>query len=136
MIEVQHSLSSAETIKHPISTIMPGQPVDATQFATQNSNARQRLLQEVFLSRVRQAEAQVTMFLVNGVMLQGTIASYDLFKVEEYTLAQFGDALPDATIGSSFRPAFDANIALQTAYLQFTTQQTNVMVEMAKISRR
>ncbi len=40
-----------------------------------------------------------------------TIASYDLFKVEEYTLAQFGDALPDATIGSSFRPAFDANIA-------------------------
>ena len=33
----------------------------------------------MFLSRVRQAEAQVTMFLVNGVMLQGRIASYDLF---------------------------------------------------------
>ena len=65
--------------KHAISTIMPGQPVDATQFASQNSNARQRLLQDVFLSRVRQAEAQVTMFLVNGVMLQGKIASYDLF---------------------------------------------------------
>ena len=26
-----------------------------------------------------QAEAQVTMFLVNGVMLQGRIAAYDLF---------------------------------------------------------
>ena len=31
--------------KHAISTIMPGQPVDASQFASQNSNARQRLLQ-------------------------------------------------------------------------------------------
>ena len=65
--------------KHAISTIMPGQPVDATQFGSQNSNAKQRLLQDVFLSRVREVEAQVTMFLVNGVMLQGKIAAYDLF---------------------------------------------------------
>ncbi|WP_324827374.1 RNA chaperone Hfq [Qipengyuania zhejiangensis] len=65
--------------KHAISTIMPGQPIDAEQFASQNSSAKQRLLQDVFLTRVRQAEAQVTMFLVNGVMLQGKIAAYDLF---------------------------------------------------------
>ncbi|UOR14842.1 RNA chaperone Hfq [Qipengyuania aquimaris] len=65
--------------KHAISTIMPGQPIDAQQFSSQGSNAKQRLLQDVFLSRVRQAEAQVTMFLVNGVMLQGKIAAYDLF---------------------------------------------------------
>ena len=65
--------------KHAISTIMPAQPVDAEQFASTNSSAKQRLLQDVFLTRVRQAEAQVTMFLVNGVMLQGKIAAYDLF---------------------------------------------------------
>jgi len=65
--------------KHAISTIMPGMQIDAAQFASQNSNAKQRLLQDVFLSRVREAEAQVTMFLVNGVMLQGQIAAYDLF---------------------------------------------------------
>tara|TARA_B100001123_G_scaffold241129_1_gene269627 strand:+ start:540 stop:1133 length:594 start_codon:yes stop_codon:yes gene_type:complete len=65
--------------KHAISTIMPAQPVDTSQFASQGSGAKQRLLQDVFLSRVRQAEAQVTMFLVNGVMLQGKIAAYDLF---------------------------------------------------------
>lgn len=65
--------------KHAVSTIMPGQPIDAEQFASQGSGAKQRLLQDVFLSRVRQAEAQVTMFLVNGVMLQGKIAAYDLF---------------------------------------------------------
>ncbi len=65
--------------KHAVSTIMPGQPVDASQFASQDSNRKQRLLQDVFLSRVAEAEAQVTMFLVNGVMLQGKIAAYDLF---------------------------------------------------------
>ena len=66
--------------KHAISTIMPGQPVDAGLFAGGGDNGRkQRLLQDVFLSRVRDAEVQVTMFLVNGVMLQGRIAAFDLF---------------------------------------------------------
>ena len=66
--------------KHAISTIMPGQPVDAAQFGSGGDNGRKlRLLQDVFLSRVREAEVQVTMFLVNGVMLQGKIAAYDLF---------------------------------------------------------
>lgn len=65
--------------KHAVSTIMPGQPVDVRQFSSQDSNRKQRLLQDVFLSRVRDAQAQVTMFLVNGVMLQGRIAAYDLF---------------------------------------------------------
>lgn len=66
--------------KHAISTIMPGQPVDAAQFGGgPDTSRKQRLLQDIFLSRVRDAEVQVTMFLVNGVMLQGRIASYDLF---------------------------------------------------------
>ena len=66
--------------KHAISTIMPGQPVDAAQFSSMGEGSKkQRLLQDVFLSRVRDAGVQVTMFLVNGVMLQGRIAAYDLF---------------------------------------------------------
>lgn len=65
--------------KHAISTIMPGQPVDAEQFNVGDAGKKQRLLQDIFLSSVRDAEVQVTMFLVNGVMLQGRIASYDLF---------------------------------------------------------
>lgn len=66
--------------KHAISTIMPGQPVDADQFGGGPDGARKmRLLQDIFLSRVRDAGVQVTMFLVNGVMLQGRIASFDLF---------------------------------------------------------
>ena len=66
--------------KHAISTIMPSQPVDAAQFGAGADNGRkQRLLQDIFLTRVRDAAVQVTMFLVNGVMLQGRIAAYDQF---------------------------------------------------------
>ncbi|MCK0128353.1 RNA chaperone Hfq [Erythrobacter sp. F6033] len=65
--------------KHAISTIMPGQAVDAEQFENSAGSKKQRLLQDVFLSRVSEAQVQVTMFLVNGVMLQGRLAAYDLF---------------------------------------------------------
>ncbi|MFY8048752.1 MAG: RNA chaperone Hfq [Erythrobacter sp.] len=65
--------------KHAISTIMPGQSLDPEQFASGTGGRKPKLLQDVFLSRVAEAEVQVTMFLVNGVMLQGRIAAYDLF---------------------------------------------------------
>ena len=68
--------------KHAISTIMPGQPVDADQFAAGGEGPKKvRLLQEVFLSSVRDAGVQVTMFLVNGVMLQGKVAGFDQFSL-------------------------------------------------------
>ena len=66
--------------KHAISTIMPSHPLDANQFGAVGEGSRkQRLLQDVFLTSVRDAHVQVTMFLVNGVMLQGRIAAFDLF---------------------------------------------------------
>lgn len=65
--------------KHAISTIMPSTPVDARQFASGDSNKKTRVLQDVFLSSIRNAGVQVTMFLINGVMLQGRVAAYDLF---------------------------------------------------------
>ncbi|MBI1401692.1 MAG: RNA chaperone Hfq [Porphyrobacter sp.] len=65
--------------KHAISTIMPGQMLDPAQFQARPGGKKQKQLQDIFLSRVADAEVQVTMFLVNGVMLQGRIAAYDLF---------------------------------------------------------
>ena len=66
--------------KHAISTIMPSQPLPLTPFAAIEDKGRKpRLLQDIFLSSVRDAEVPVTMFLVNGVMLQGRVAAYDLF---------------------------------------------------------
>ena len=66
--------------KHAISTIMPSVPVDAGQFASGGEgNKKLRLLQDVFLTSVRNEGVQATIFLVNGVMLQGRIAAFDLF---------------------------------------------------------
>ena len=66
--------------KHAVSTIMPSVPVDAGQFASGGEgNKKVRLLQDVFLTSLRASEVQVTMFLVNGVMLQGRVAAFDLF---------------------------------------------------------
>ena len=69
--------------KHAISTIMPSQPLDLADidraFAEQMERKKPALLQEVFLGAVRRAQEPVTMFLVNGVMLQGEIAAFDLF---------------------------------------------------------
>lgn len=67
--------------KHAISTVMPAQPVDLgdARRAFDATERKSRLLQDIFLSAVRRSEDQVTMFLVNGVMLQGQIAAFDLF---------------------------------------------------------
>ena len=67
--------------KHAISTVMPSQPMDLADIrkAFENNQRKPRLLQEIFLNAVRKSGDPVTMFLVNGVMLQGEIAAYDLF---------------------------------------------------------
>lgn len=65
--------------KHAISTIMPSQSLNPDQFQQRGGGKGGKLLQDIFLSRVSDAHVQVTMFLVNGVMLQGRIAAYDLF---------------------------------------------------------
>ena len=69
--------------KHAISTIMPSQKVDLANvyeaFEEASEKKKPTLLQEVFLTAVRRSGEPVTMFLVNGVMLQGEIAAFDLF---------------------------------------------------------
>lgn len=67
--------------KHAISTVMPSQPLDLTDIRTVFTEAgrKGKLLQEIFLHAVQRTRDPVTMFLVNGVMLQGEIAAFDLF---------------------------------------------------------
>ena len=60
---------------------MPNQSMDPHQFENQSGNINKRILQDVFLSRVSETASEVTMFLINGVMLQGKIAAYDLFSI-------------------------------------------------------
>ena len=69
--------------KHAISTVMPapGFNTDAIHEAFGEAASKSKLLQEIFLSAVQKSGQPVTMFLVNGVMLQGEIGAYDLFCV-------------------------------------------------------
>ncbi|MEY4502561.1 MAG: hypothetical protein RIS52_2451, partial [Pseudomonadota bacterium] len=62
------------------------QPVDVGAIRsavgeTAPANGKKRQLQDAFLSNVEKQRNPVTMFLVNGVMLQGEIATYDLFSL-------------------------------------------------------
>lgn len=66
--------------KHAISTIMPGHGLDVAAFADAvNGDKKNKQLQDVFLGAIQRDNVPVTMFLVNGVMLQGEISAYDLF---------------------------------------------------------
>jgi host factor-I protein len=66
--------------KHAISTIMPAGPIDTDAIVeTAGEGTRKPLLQDIFLNAVRRSDESVTMFLINGVMLQGYIAGFDLF---------------------------------------------------------
>ena len=67
--------------KHEISTIMPSGPMDIQGIVDQvgETASKSPTLQDVFLGAVRRQQEAVTMFLVNGVMLQGGIAAFDLF---------------------------------------------------------
>ena len=41
----------------------------------------QKNIQDLFLSRLRRSQSPVTMFLMNGFQLRGTIAGFDQFVV-------------------------------------------------------
>lgn len=68
--------------KHAISTVMPTQweGFDDLILAPRPAG-RAPSLQEIFLGAVQGEEEPVTMFLVNGVMLQGKITAFDLFCI-------------------------------------------------------
>src|SRR5579862_7772892 len=78
--------------KHAISTVMPAAPINLSEVreSFEAGQRKPKLLQEIFLNAVRRSSEPVTMFLVNGVMLQGEIAAFDLFcmLLEREGLAQ------------------------------------------------
>lgn len=70
--------------KHAISTIMPAlTPADLQPAgAGEGSNGNKRpALQDLFLQAASREHEPMTVFLVNGVMLQGAVAGYDQFSL-------------------------------------------------------
>ena len=66
--------------KHAISTIMPLDP-PTLEPVRGDPKARRPGLQDLFLEAAERAEEQMTVFLVNGVMLQGAVAAHDQFAL-------------------------------------------------------
>jgi host factor-I protein len=66
--------------KHSISTIMPADP-PADFVPTLAEHGAKAALQDVFLAAAARDAERMTLFLVNGVMLQGTVTGFDQFSL-------------------------------------------------------
>ncbi|UVO49233.1 RNA chaperone Hfq [Sphingomonas sp. SUN019] len=101
--------------KHAISTIMPSGQIDVAAIVDQmgETTKKQPLLQDIFLNAVRKSEDSVTMFLVNGVMLQGQIAAFDLFCMLLYRDGMSQLVYKHAV--STIQPARPLNLAEETS---------------------
>ncbi len=68
--------------KHAISTIMPSHaPADMQAAAGEGGNGKKPMLQDLFLQAASRDHEPMTLFLVNGVMLQGAVVGFDQFSV-------------------------------------------------------
>ena len=64
--------------KHSISTIMPAKALELTLAGETDPKTG---LQDAFLSAAGREKRRMTVFLVNGVMLQGCVAAHDQFSL-------------------------------------------------------
>ena len=68
--------------KHAISTIMPTQaPTDVQAVSGEGAIGKKAMLQDLFLQAASRDHEPMTIFLVNGVMLQGAVAGFDQFSL-------------------------------------------------------
>ena len=67
--------------KHSISTIMPAEvPPDFVPTSAPVDGAK-ATLQDQFLAAASREKARMTLFLINGVMLQGVVSGFDQFSL-------------------------------------------------------
>ena len=65
--------------KHSISTIMPQSAPPLEPASAEGAKPRRAALQDLFLEAAERAVEPMTLFLVNGVMLQGAVTIHDQF---------------------------------------------------------
>jgi host factor-I protein len=79
-IELRRSSASQLVYKHSIATIVPGGPVEGVDLDVPADDPR-ATLQDRFLASAAANKDALTLFLVNGVMLQGEVAAFDQYSV-------------------------------------------------------
>ena len=67
--------------KHSISTIMPGEPPAGFVATLNAADGAKAQLQDLFLTAAARDSERMTLFLVNGVMLQGVVTGFDQFSL-------------------------------------------------------
>jgi len=67
--------------KHSISTIMPTEPPPDFVATAVLLDGPKATLQVLFLAAATRDEERMTLFLVNGVMLQGSVTGFDQFSL-------------------------------------------------------
>ena len=67
--------------KHAISTIMPAEPPPDLVPTASGADGGKAPLQDVFLAAAARDHERMTLFLVNGVMLQGSVTGFDQFSL-------------------------------------------------------
>jgi host factor-I protein len=73
--------SSQLVYKHSVSTVMPAEvPPDFVPTVVA-VDAGKASLQDLFLAAAARDKERMTLFLVNGVMLQGTVTGFDQFSL-------------------------------------------------------
>lgn len=67
--------------KHSISTIMPAEPPPDFTATQPNLDGGKAVLQDLFLTAATRERDRITLFLINGVMLQGSVTGFDQFSL-------------------------------------------------------
>lgn len=67
--------------KHSISTIMPSDPPPNFVATSAVEQGGKGSLQDLFLAAAARESERMTLFLVNGVMLQGSVTGFDQFSL-------------------------------------------------------
>lgn len=67
--------------KHSISTIMPAEPPPDFVAKSAPVDGAKAALQDLFLAAAARQQERMTLFLVNGVMLQGSVTAFDQFSL-------------------------------------------------------
>jgi host factor-I protein len=73
--------SSQLVYKHSISTIMPAQPPPDFTATQPKVDGGKAVLQDLFLAASTREQDRMTLFLINGVMLQGSVTGFDQFSL-------------------------------------------------------
>ncbi len=79
-LQLRRDGNSQLVYKHSISTIMPAERLDGLE-AGEGGGGGKASLQDQFIAAAARQKERMTMFLVNGVMLQGRITGVDQYSV-------------------------------------------------------